>query len=134
MTADGSGGGRSVSADLEFAGQHLGHALVVHGEHHHINRFAADLKSPASAGDGKGSGGAPSGFGAARGQAASVTSAENESDLDHGRDHSHAFGGAENFFRDPLVRGPHDFIQHSRRSVQAFYLFGRLIFRHGECA
>ena len=44
-------GCRRVGADLEFAGKHFFHSVVVHHQHDHVHRFAADLQSPATPGN-----------------------------------------------------------------------------------
>ena len=102
----------AFSAELEFAGKQVLQAFVVHHQHHQVDAFGADLKTPASAADGNKCGRAPAGGGAAAGDAAAVLTAENEAGLDQVRDYHDAFRTVQHFFRNALVGRIHDLLEH----------------------
>src|SRR4029077_14114640 len=52
MTSNGTSGGRSISADLEFTGEPVVHAISVHYDHDQIDCLPTKLKAPTTAGDG----------------------------------------------------------------------------------
>src|SRR5580765_5734579 len=105
MAADGASCCRSFSADLEFTGEQLLHAFVIHDQHDQVYALNTNLQTRASSTDRNESRSAPTLGCAASGYTAAVLAAEDETAFDKMRDHGNAFGIIQNFFRNAFVRG-----------------------------
>ena len=103
--------------------------FVVHHQHHQVNAFRANLKTPASAADGDERGGAPARGRATAGDAAAMLTAENEAGLDQVRNHDDAFRVIQHFFRDALVGRIHNLLEHVAGILQPL---DRILFRIGK--
>src|ERR1700682_4616508 len=78
MTPHRAGRSGAFPAKLEFARKQVLQPLVIHHQHHQVDTFSADLKTPASAAGGDECGGSPARRGATTGNSAAVFTAENE--------------------------------------------------------
>src|SRR5262249_5047671 len=102
-------GCRSFAADLEFVGEQVVHALLVHDHQHQVNPFGAELRAPASAGHGKERGSTPAISSTAGSNTLAVLGAENEAAFYQVGDNGDALGAIDHLFRDALVGRIHDF-------------------------
>ena len=106
---------------------------VDEARHHHgalqVDAFHADLRSPASAGNGEERRSAPAVRRAASRNAAPVLGSEHEAALNQMWNNGHALGAVENFLRNSLVRGCHNLLNYFRCLLQAIdvilLVFGR---------
>src|SRR5579884_3389176 len=103
---------RGICANLEFAAQQVFHAFLIHDDHDQVDAFTADLQSEAAAADAKKCRRAPSLAGAAGCDALSVFTTEDESRLEQGGNHGNASRVAGDLFRNPLIRGVHNFLNN----------------------
>src|SRR5438034_8578005 len=93
-----------IRTQLEFAGEQISHAILIHDQHNQVHRLSADLQSNAAALHGEKGRRAPSLGRTAAGHTATITGAYNKSSLEHGRNYSRALGRPEHFFRHALLR------------------------------
>src|SRR5450759_5271997 len=110
----------SVPAYLEVALEQSLHPLFILNDQYHVHSLHPDLQSPASARNRDKSRRTPASRGAAGGDAFASFSSENQAAFDHVWDNGHALGVLQHFFRDSLVRHPHNFVHHTGGIVQPF--------------
>src|SRR5215471_5185136 len=80
------------------------HAIVVHNQHHQIDRLPSDLEPEASSGHHKKCRSAPSLRSAAARHTAPILRSDDESALEHRRYYRHTFGVPENIFWNTGIR------------------------------
>jgi hypothetical protein len=103
----------SVPSNLEVAGEQPLHRFVILKDHYHVYRFHADLQAPASARNRNEGRRTPAIRRTAGGYALAPFSAEDKTAFDHVRNNGHALCMLQYFFRDSLVRHPHNFVHHA---------------------
>ena len=99
-----------IGTQLEFAGEQVSHAILIHDQHNQVDGLPADLQPDTSALHGEERGSAPSFGRTATGHTAAVAGAYNESSFEHRGNYSYALGGSKHLFRDALVRRGLDFV------------------------
>src|SRR5207253_7492041 len=77
-----------IGAQLEFAGEQVSHAILIHDQHNQVHCLSADLQPNTAALHGKECRRAPAFGRAAAGHSAAIAGAYNEASLEHGRNYS----------------------------------------------
>jgi len=109
----------SVSSHLKITREQSLHCFVALKDHYHVHSFYTDLQSPTAARDRDERWRAPAIRGPAGCHAFASFSSEDKPALDHVRYNGHALCVLQHFFRDSLVRHPHNFVHYTGRVVQS---------------
>src|SRR5581483_5132532 len=104
---------RTFAAELELAGKQMLQSLIVHDKHYQVYSLYTDLQTPASTAHRHECWRAPAVRSAARRDASSMLTTENEAAFDQVGNYDHAFGVVQHLFGDPVVRSSHDCVEHA---------------------
>src|ERR1017187_1627935 len=110
----------SVPSNLEITGEQPLHRFVILKNHYHVHCFHPDLQPPASARNRDERRRTPAIRRAAGGYALASLSSKNKATFDHVRYNGHALCVLQHFFRDSLVRHPHNLVHHTGGVAQPF--------------
>src|SRR5579864_3227727 len=100
----------SIPSNLEITREEPLHPFVILNDHDHVHSFHTDLQPPVSARNGDERGRTPTIRRAASGYAFASLTSEYKAAFDHVRHNGYALCVLQHFFRDSLVRHPHNFV------------------------
>src|SRR5208282_6640578 len=108
-------------------GEQVLHAMITHKDEHEVGGLAAELQSPATAGDGNRRGSAPAMRCAATGNTLAVFAPETDGELNHGGDDRDAVSVIDNGVGNRMIRSGHDLGENGRGLVDAFFDIGLVL-------